>query len=250
MMIEQRQQLILEKLAEKHNKKIKELAAFLHVSEPTVRRDFTELHNRGLITKVYGGAILRSESGSADREIPFFLREREKSKSKVIIGRKAASLVKNGAVVMLDGSTSAYHIVPYLSKIKDIIVITSGAKTAVELAKAKINTFCTGGYMLIRSFSYVGRPAEDFVRGVNADILFFSCHGLDMQGQMSDLAIEEADLRRVMFQSCKKKYLLCDSTKFGKTYLHNMGNIREIDGIITECELPDEIAKIFDSESV
>ena len=242
-MIGDRQRLILEMLEKKPDITIRELAGILHVSEPTVRRDFTELHNRGIITKVYGGAILNR--GAADREIPFLLRAKEKSTVKAEMGRKAASLVSDGMVIMLDGSTSAFHIVPYLSDLKDLIVITSGAKTAVALAEANINTFCTGGYMLIHSFSYVGEPAENFIRGYNADILFFSCHGVDEAGRMSDPSIEECNLRRVMFGSSRKKYLLCDSSKFGKTYLHNLGNVREIDGIISEKEIPEAIGKLL-----
>lgn len=243
MMIEERQRRILEILKEDPNVSVSELSQILFVSEPTVRRDFTELHNKGMITKVYGGAILNT--GAADKEIPFLFRENEKTSVKVTIGREAASLVKDGMVIMLDGSTSAYHIVPYLAEHKDIIVITSGAKTAVALAEANIKIFSTGGQMLIHSFSYVGEQAENFVRQINADILFFSVAGLDYDGRMSDRAIEEANLRKVMFSSCKKKILLCDSSKFGKTCFYNMGNVAEIDGVISEVELPDSLKKIL-----
>ena len=144
-------------------------------------------------------------------------------------------------VVMLDGSTSAYHLLPYLTRKKDLIVITSGAKTAVALAEANIRTFCTGGQMIIHSFSYVGEQAEAFVRNVNADILFFSCHGLTDDGRMTDPAIEEANLRKVMFQSARQRILLCDSSKFGKTCFYNMGTVADIDGVISEIPLPPAI---------
>lgn len=248
MMISERHGKILEELRHKPDITVRELSRILCVSEPTVRRDLTELHGKGIITKRYGGAILNT--GAADREIPFLLRENEKSNVKTVMGAKAASLVSDGMVIMLDGSTSAYHIVPYLGKFKDLIVITSGAKTSVALAEANIRTFSTGGQMLIHSFSYVGEQAEDFVRQINADILFFSCHGLTDKGQMTDRAIEEANLRKVMFESCKKKILLCDSSKFGKTCFYNMGSVKDIDGIITEGELPVGIAEMMNAECV
>ncbi len=244
MMISERHRRILEELGNNPEITVMELAKLLCVSEPTIRRDFTELHRRGMITKIYGGAILNK--GSADGEIPFLLRENEKSNAKSVMGAKAAALVHDGMVVMLDGSTSAYHLVPYLSKYKDLIVITSGAKTAVALAERNISTFSTGGQMRIHSYSYVGEQAEDFVRHMNADILFFSCHGLTDDGIMTDRAIEEANLRKVMFKSCKQKILLCDSSKFGKTCLYNMGDIRSIDGIITEVSLPQGIQRIIE----
>lgn len=241
MTISDRHRKILEELREKPDITVKELAKRLFVSEPTVRRDFTELEKRGMLKKIYGGAILHT--GAADREIPFLFRENEKSSVKARIGAQAAKLVKDGSVLMLDGSTTAFHLVPYLADKKDLIVITSGAKTAVALAEANIRVFCTGGQMLIHSFSYVGKSAEDFLRGINADLLFFSCHGVDDLGQMSDLSVEEANLRRVMFERCREKYLLCDSGKFGKTCFYNMGNVAELDGILSEKPLPPEIAR-------
>ncbi len=245
MPVGERHRRILEELKRKPDITVAELSAILYVSQPTVRRDFTELEKRGFIKKIYGGAILNQ--GTADREIPFFLRANEKSFVKTEIGRKAAELVSDGMVVMLDGSTSAYHLVPYLAKYKDLIVITSGAKTAVALAEANIRTFCTGGQMKIHSFSYVGDSAAEFVKNINADILFFSCHGLNEKGMMTDRAVEEADLRKAMFRSCKKKVLLCDSGKFGKTFFYNIGSVSQIDSVISEAPLPESIAAILGS---
>ena len=241
MMIGERQEKILEALKERPDIKVAELARRLNVSEPTIRRDLTELHDRGIITKVYGGAILNI--GSADKEIPFLFRENEQSNVKTVIGKKAAEFVKDGMVIMLDGSTSAYHIVPYLKRFKDLIVITSGAKTALSLAEANIKTFCTGGQMLIHSFSYVGEHAERFVSNINADLLFFSCRGLSEDGYLTDIAIEEANLRRAMFKNSKKKILLCDSSKFGKRFFYNMGELSEIDEVISDEPLPKSLLK-------
>ena len=235
MMIEERHKLILEELKANPSITVKELSKKLFVSEPTIRRDFTELHNKGIITKIHGGAIINT--AAAYREIPFFLRENEKSIAKSEMGRRAAAMIEDGMVIMLDGSTSAYHIVPFLSQFKNLTVITSGAKTAVALAESNIRTFCTGGQMIIHSFSYVGKQAEDFVKNVNADILFFSCHGLDEKGRMTDNAIEEANIRRVMFEQSEKKILLCDSSKLGKTYFYNMGNISDIDDVISDVDI-------------
>lgn len=239
MMISERHKRIVEELKNDPHINLKELSEKLFVSEPTVRRDLTELESKGIITKIYGGAILNTEA--AYREIPFFLRENEKSSTKSEMGSRAAELVEDGMVVMLDGSTSAYHLVPYLARRKNLTVITSGAKTAVALAEANIRTFCTGGQMIIHSYSYVGEQAEEFVRSINAQILFFSCHGLDEKGRMTDNAIEEANLRKVMFAHSKKKILLCDSSKIGKTYFYNMGNVSQIDGIISDATLPETI---------
>lgn len=236
MTITERQQLILNFLSEDEGITVKELAEKLFVSEPTVRRDFTELESRGLINKRYGGARLRREGIAPDSEIPFFLRENERSPAKIAMGRMAASLVRDGMVLMLDGSTSAYNIVPFLVEFKDLIVVTSGAKTAVALAERNISTYSTGGQMLIHSYSFVGEQAESFVKRINADILFFSCRALSDDGRMTDVSVEEVNLRRAMFASAKRKYLLCDSSKLGKICFYNLGTLDEIDGVISDSE--------------
>lgn len=243
MLISERHSQIIAALQETPNITVRELSQLLHFSEPTIRRDFTELHKKGIITKRYGGAVLNQ--GAADREIPFVMRENEMSSNKSIMGQKASQLIRDGMVIMLDGSTSAYHLVPYLSKFKDLIVITSGAKTAVALAELQIPVFCTGGKMVTNSFSYVGKEAEDTVCKFNADIMFFSCHGLSEDGFMTDPSIDEANLRQVMLTRAKEKYLLCDSSKFRKTFFYNMGSISELDGIISESLLPESINKLL-----
>lgn len=235
MLVSERQKLIICELQQNPGITVKELSEKLCFSEPTIRRDFTELHRRGIITKHYGGAVLNK--GAADREIPFVLRENERGSAKAQMGLIATNYISDGMVIMLDGSSSCYHLVPYLAKYKDIIVITSGAKTAVALAELQIPVFSTGGKMRTNSFSFIGKEAEDTVRRFNADVMFFSCHGLSENGMMSDPSIDEAGIRRVMFEKSKKKYLLCDSSKFGKTYFYDMGNVSEIDGVISDAPL-------------
>lgn len=241
MLINERLNQIIAELQRDPGITAREMARKLNCSEPTIRRDYTELERRGILTKFYGGVVLNRSGGAADREIPFILRENERSRPKEKMGLLASAHIRDGMVIMLDGSTSAYHLIPYLSRFKDLIVITSGAKTAVALAELQIPVFCTGGRMRTNSFSYIGKEAEDAVRRYNADIVFFSCHGLSADGRMSDPSVDECHLRQVMLEKSRKKYLLCDSGKFDKTYFYDMGSVAQLDGVISDQPLPPEI---------
>lgn len=231
MTVSERQERILELLRQDPKITVARLSAVLYVSEPTVRRDLTELDAKGLVHKVYGGAVLPD---GAETLIPFVFRENEKSAAKTQMGRRAAELVEDGMVVLLDGSTSAFHLVPFLAAKKDLTVVTSGAKTALALAEAGICNYCTGGRMLNNSYSYVGAQAEQFLSGINADICFFSCRGLSEDGKISDPSVEEVDLRRAMRAHSAKSYLLCDRSKFNKIYFFNLCNVSDLDGVISE----------------
>ena len=209
-----------------------ELARRLFISLPTVRRDLIRLDQKGLILRSHGKVALKRTA--ADAKIPFSLREGERSEEKDRMARRAAELIKDGDTVMLDGSTSAYHLIPYLAEKKDIIVITSGAKAALLLAELGIQTVSSGGRMINRSFSYVGEDANATIARYNADIAFFSCRGLSDDKIPSDNSAEENEVRRTMMRRSKKSILLCDSKKLGKVFLNNLCRPEELDGIITE----------------
>ena len=111
-----REEKILSALLEKDHMTTQELAAMLFVSQPTLRRDLGKLEQKGRIIRTHGGAQLVKQS--ADEKIPFFLREQEQNDAKSIIAQRAVRFIRDGNIIMLDGSTSAYNIVPHLSALR------------------------------------------------------------------------------------------------------------------------------------
>ena len=210
---------------------IKELAEKLFISEPTVRRDIIVLKEKGLVTSQKG--IVALKTNSPDQRIPLFIRHLEQNEKKQSIARKALRHIKDGDVIMLDASTTAFHLLAHLTEFKNILVITNGAKTALEAASMGIRTICTGGELMNDSFCYVGTDAESVLRNYNADVAFFSCRGISNDGIASDNSILENSMRKIMIKNSEKSYLLCDSSKLGKTYLNTLCNVKELNGVIS-----------------
>lgn len=231
MLIASRQEQIIEILKKERSASVSSLSKALFASEPTIRRDLALLEGKGYIKRVYGGAVI---GGAPDREIPYDVRASEQESAKSIMAEKARIYVKKGDVVFLDGSSSAAHMVNVLKDIEDILVVTSGARTALSLAENGVRVISTGGQMITKSYTYVGNHAEACIRGINADVVFFSCRGLSESGEMTDISIEEINIRKIMLERAKTKVLLCDSTKLGKQYLYSFGHIDSIDAVITE----------------
>ena len=211
---------------------IKELAEKLFISEPTVRRDIIVLKEKGLVNSKKG--IVALKTNSPDQRIPLFIRHLEQNEKKQSIARKALRYIKDGNVIMLDASTTAFHLLAHLTEFKNILVITNGAKTALEAASMGIRTICTGGELMYDSFCYVGTDAESVLRNYNADVAFFSCRGISDGGIASDSSILENSMRRIMIKNSEKSYLLCDSSKLGKTYLNTLCNVKELNGVISD----------------
>lgn len=210
---------------------VKELSKKLFVSEPTVRRDIILLKEKEILSCKRGVVTLKSKS--PDQRIPLFIRNLEQNEEKQIIAKEAVKHIKDGFVIMLDASTTAFHILPHLIGYKNILIITNGAKTALEATSMGIKTIATGGEITLESFSYVGTDAESTLKKYNADVAFFSCRGLAEDGTATDNSILENSIRRIMIKNAKESYLLCDNTKLGKKYLNTLCDTNEISGIIT-----------------
>jgi len=230
MSIYNRENQYIKLLAQKPHS-VKELSEKLFISEPTVRRDIILLQKKELLTCKRG--IVTLKTNSPDQRIPLFIRHLEQNEAKQIIARKTLTHIKDGYVIMLDASTTAFHILPHLTEFKNILVITNGAKTAIESASMGIRTICTGGEMTLESFSYIGPDAENILSRYNADIAFFSCRGIS-DGIATDNSIMENNIRKIMIKNSKTKYLLCDKSKFNRTYLNTLCHIDDIDGLISE----------------
>lgn len=232
----EREHLILEYLKKKGEATVEELCRAVFVSEPTMRRDLARLNGKEKIIRTHGGAMLRSFPGE---NIPQSYREREHSEEKIEIGKKCLSLINDGDTVMVDGSSTAQALLSVISSKKSLIVITNSAKAATILDGANVRLFVTGGETATNSYAYVGSYAEDFLRTFNADICFFSVRTLTEDGLLTDNAIAENSVRRVMMSRSKKSVLMLDSKKLGAPCTNTLCNIDSVSHVVCETDISD-----------
>lgn len=224
------------RLLSKHGKSVKELATQLFISEPTVRRDIVAMKEKGIIECKRGFVSLTANS--PDTRIPMNVRDYENNDKKTIIAQRAVQHIQNGDCIMMDASTTAYALLPFLKQFKNLFIITNGSKTSIALATMGIKSICTGGEITHESFSFIGTDAEALLRKYNANVAFFSCRGINEKGVATDNSIFENSIRKIMIQNSAKQYLLCDSSKFYKTYLNTLCTNQEITEIISDKPLP------------
>ena len=238
MSINLRHKEILDILEENGSVSIKILTKRLYVSEATVRRDLAELERSGSLKRTHGGAQSILET---NRQIPLSIREELDADAKNQICRRAAELVKEGATVFIDGSSTAQHIIKYLSGIKDITVVTYSIRAAEMALREHIRTYCAGGLLIENSLVCTGQKTVDFAESINADICFISCKGMDSRGRFTDTSEEETAIRRAFMQNSKVKALLMTKNKFDTTYTHTLCRANEIDYLFSDGDIPDKI---------
>ena len=188
---------------------VEDLAAVLSVSTSTIRRSLQSLQEKGLVTRTHGGVKINSENTFAPS---FTFRIHQNSFEKKKIALSAIKLIKNGDIIFLDGSTSAFYIAEYLKEFQNIRVITNGIDTLSLLSKYNIPAYSTGGQVSTENPSVlVGHYAEDMICNFHADIAFFSAQSMDNNGEIYDCFESENFLRRTMMKNAKINVFLCKS---------------------------------------
>ncbi|MBO5286674.1 MAG: DeoR/GlpR transcriptional regulator [Clostridia bacterium] len=240
MSFKERETAILEYLREHREAGVEELCAAFFVSEPTMRRDLAKLNRAGKIIRTHGGAVHKSDLGE---NLPLSMRERENTNAKIIIGKKCIDLINDGDTIMVDGSSTALALLQQLGDKKSVVVVTNSAKAPLALAKTNIKTFVTGGELASGSYVYVGSYAEAFLRSFNADLCFFSVRTLTAEGVLTDNAIAENSIRRVMMSQSRKSILMIDSKKVSEPCMNNLCTLNEVDIIVSECDISNQFKK-------
>lgn len=225
------EQRLMELLSPNAATSISKIASSLYVSETTARRYVRELAARGLVIRTHGGCM----TGSAvpDANTPMHVRFSSEQEDKRRIAAYAAQLIPAGGIIFLDSSSTAFHLVQFLSPEQNITVVTSGLKTATALAERNVKVICPGGAVHPSNLSMNSAFAIQSVEQFNADVFFFSGDALSSEGEVTDNSYEECLLRRALMRRAEKNILLMDPTKRGKRCRYNLCTLADVDFCIT-----------------
>lgn len=226
MSISKRQNEILLILSENVYMSVDELSKRLFTSPSSIRRDLTHLQNLGLVKRTHGGV---SQPEQTEKVASFYKRAQKNVKEKKIIARKASALLKNGQSILLDSSTTASYMIPYIALLDNPVLFTNNLETAISAINKGIRTHCLGGASIHGSVALGGADTYRTLSSLHADIAFFSSQALNKFGEITDATEEENFVRQVMLQHAEKKVFLCDSTKFNYSALHALTNLNDID---------------------
>ncbi|MGB6726795.1 MAG: DeoR/GlpR family DNA-binding transcription regulator [Terracidiphilus sp.] len=239
MMAEERRTQILQIVRSAGRVKVNQLTKRFNTSAVTIRNDLNELHQRGLVLRSHGGAVLPD---TILRESPVVERLKAYSDEKRRIGALAVSLIHNGETIILDSGTTTLEIARQMKKIQGLQVITNGVNIAAELLDAHdVKVFIVGGTVRGESASISGRFTEEMFDQFSADKLFLSGAGCDLDFGVSGANLEETMVNRAMLRIAREIILVADSSKFSKRSMTRIASFSEIDTVISDVGLNEEI---------
>lgn len=228
---------------------VMELSQKFEVSEVTIRNDLEQLEHKNILMRARGGAIrLEGRVG-----IDYNLSEKDKLNlnQKVKIGRKAAELIKESEIILIDSGTTTAELAKNLTNFKELTVITNALNIAYLLGtQENIKLTIPGGYLRKSSQSLVGPLAEKGLQNFYVDKAFLGVDGLDPELGLYTPNIEEAHLNRLMIEIANEVILLCDSTKLRKKSFAHICSISKINILITDENILDADKKKLEESGI
>ncbi len=248
MLAVERRKKILEQVHKDKKVIVSELSKQFHVSEETIRRDLEKLADDGHVIKSYGGAVI-NEIGSID--LPFNVRWKSNSIGKQKIADLISKEIQDGEHIFLDASTTAVFIAKNIKNKKQLTVITNSIENLLELSDISgWEIISTGGLLNGDSMSFLGIKAADSIERYNADKVFLSCKGVDIQKGVTEGSDETGCIKQSMIKSAKKVYLTVDSSKFDKVAFSNICPLSGLDVVVTDRKPDDRWMEAFEKNGI
>lgn len=209
MLTDERRAAILARLQASGRVLAADLSAELGCSMDTIRRDLRELDESGLLRRVHGGALPRHASAG-----PFAERARRAVAAKATIARRAAGLVRDGQVVVLDTGTTTLELARALPDDLRATVVTNSASIAVALGEhARIEVVLVGGTVRRGALATVGADAVRTFETIRPDVAFLGVCGLHPEIGVTADDVEERHVKAAMIAGAAEVVALADGDK-------------------------------------
>lgn len=236
MYAEERRSIILTKLQEKGRVDSLELANELETSMETIRRDLKALDERGFLLKTHGGAIAK-DNGISAFNIPLKLRETQNVEEKKAICEKGAFYVAESDTIFIDNSSTSAQLIRYLNKALHITILTNSIRLLVELIKINNSNWtviCTGGTLNNRNSSLHNYLTVNNLNLFRPTKVFLSCHGISRDLRVTDLYLDDVEVKHALMASSQEKFLLADHSKINRDGTIQYARIEEFNYVITD----------------
>jgi DeoR/GlpR family transcriptional regulator of sugar metabolism len=204
-----------------------DLSRRLNVSIDTIRRDLDYLASNGSVRRVHGGALPAAP-------VPGRIQQRrtEETEAKEELGKRGASLIRAGSVVLFDSGSSNLEIVKALPRDLEFTAVTPCLPIAIGLTDfPEVETVILGGRLHRRELMTVGLRAVKELEDFRADLCFLGVCALHADVGISTFSVEELEMKQKLIRCAGEIVGLLTASKFNKAAPFVVGSI----GILTRA---------------
>jgi DeoR family transcriptional regulator, glycerol-3-phosphate regulon repressor len=215
---------------------VDELATSMDVTPQTIRKDLNDLCERGLLSRIHGGAIVTSGVSNLAYDARRFVAQTEKQ----VIGAAAAARIPNRASLFINIGTTTEEVAKALINHEDLLVITNNLNVATLLyPNPRIEVIIAGGPVRRLDGAVVGEAAVHFIQQFKVDFAVIGSSAIDADGALLDFDYREVRVSRAIIENARQVILVSDRMKFERTAPVRIGHLSDIDLFITD-RLPDD----------
>lgn len=222
---------------------------FPHVSDMTLRRDLSFLESKGEIVRIRGGA--RSiDSLTETCENLYSYRALENTEGKMAISKKALQYLEVGRSIYMDSGTTMMCLARIMPD-QNFSILTSGPNIGMEIIKkSKPSVTLVGGHLSRNTLSTSSIYSLEFIKDINIDIAFMATSGFTLESGFTSGNFNECELKKLVIQKARKVIMMMDIGKINKSMPFTFANLKDIDILICDTELPKDIYEAVVCESV
>lgn len=246
MLKEERQDFILHRLSAFGKVVASRLASDLNVSEDTIRRDLTELEQKNLLKKVYGGAL------PLDRPVIDYLdRENKELDLKQRLAERALFLLKPGQFIAIDGSSTNLQLAKNLPKDIPLTILTNSYSIAqVCSINPLFDILMLGGRLMRESMANVGETAVEQAKLYHPELCFMGVYGVDPEYGLTIPYHQEVGIKRQLVLSSGKTVCLVAPGKFSTVSKFQVCTMDAITTIITDDTVSYETLNVYKKKGI
>ncbi|MEP3654364.1 MAG: DeoR/GlpR family DNA-binding transcription regulator [Litorimonas sp.] len=236
-----RQSAILNMVAQDGFVATEAMVAEFGVTPQTIRRDLNELGREGLLTRFHGGAG-QAKSGE---NLPYADRLRSGVQAKQKIAEMTASLIPDGSSLFLNTGTTTEAIAQALLDHQNLHIVTNNINVARYLSQNEsFQIMLAGGQVRNHDGGVTGAGAADFVDSFRMDIGILGVSGIDEDGSLLEFDPAEIRSAQSVLRNSRKVILVADKHKFGRRAMNRMGDLLDVDMLVTDAPLDSSFANV------
>ena len=208
-----------------------ELSEILGISVSTLRKQLASMQERGLLIRTYGGVM--SVNRVPDETFESKLQKNVSEKRR--IADAARKRIPGGATIALGSGTTVYELCMLMGNLNKTIVYSNSMQAADYLSRfVGLEVHICGGIIRSQTGTIIGNEVAEYFRELKqVDYAFIGCDAIDENGEVYSENLSVATAEKNILLCAKHRYILCDSSKLGRTALARMTSLSECDGLIT-----------------
>ena len=195
---------------------------------------------------MHGGAIsLGFAAYSPKRNNVYALEE------KISIAKKAAQLVEENSVVLIDGGTTCLELARLLPADLKLTCFTLSLPVAMELLhKPNIDIIFIGGQLSKDSQITIGPNTINNLSDIKVDYSFIGTGYVDAEYGLTEFDWDIVQTKKAVIKASKKTILLCISEKLNSKHRFKTCDLNAIHSMITELAPSDELLNDFKNQGI